>query len=137
MSSNVSLEGFMKHLTFKQKRFAAGIWLVVFLFAIGNESLEWGILGSSARLFSSIVMFIGVLAFLRFGPKMFDEMDGHVSAQREAEEAAERVRDKSNDAEEADRLRRAIGMPADAAREDAAQQSAAADRRENAEPAER
>jgi hypothetical protein len=127
----------MKRLTLKQMRFVAGIWLVVFLFAIGNESLEWGILGSSAKLFRSIVMIIGLLALFRFGPKIFDEMESHTSAKRESEEAAERARDKSNDAEEADRLRRAIGMPADASREGAAQQSAAADPRENAAPTER
>ena len=127
----------MKPLTLNQKRFVASIWLVVFLFAVGNQYLAWGIFGGSAKLFRIVVMWAGLLALFRFGPKMFEEMDAHDATKREVEEAAERARDKSNDAAEADRLRRSIGMPLNASPEPAAQQSAAADRRENAAPAER
>jgi hypothetical protein len=127
----------MKPFTLNQKRLVAGIWLVVFLFAVGNEYLAWGIFGGSAKLFRIVVMWAGLLALFRFGPKMFEEMDTHDAAKREMEAAAERERDKSNDAAETDRLRRSIGMSLNGSREPAAQQSAAADRRENAAPAER
>jgi hypothetical protein len=100
----------MKPLTLNQKRFVAGIWLVVFLFAVGNQYFAWGIFGGSAKLFRIVVMWAGLLAFFRFGPKMFEEMDAHDATKREAEEAAERARDKSNDAAETDRLRRSIGI---------------------------
>jgi hypothetical protein len=126
----------MKHLTLNQKRFIAGIWLVVFLFALGNEYLEWGAFGGSAGLFRSAVMLVGALALVRFGPKMFEEMKSHTASKREAKEATERARDKSNDSAETDGLRSAIGMPLSASREPAAQQSAAADRRKNTAPAE-
>jgi hypothetical protein len=122
----------MKPLTLNQKRSVAGIWLVVFLFAVGNELLAWGIFGDSDKLIRIVVMCIGLLALFRFGPKMFEEIDTHNAARREVEEAAERARDKSNDAAETDRLRRSIGMAPNASRESAAQESAAADRRENA-----
>jgi hypothetical protein len=127
----------MKPLTLNQKRLVAGVWLVVLLFAVGNERLAWGIFGGSAKLFRVAVMWTGLLALFRFGPKMFEEIDTHNAAKRELEEAAERARDKSNDAAETDRLRRSIGMPLNASREPDAQQSAAADRRENAASAER
>jgi len=127
----------MKPLTLNQKRFAAGIWLVVFLFAVGNEYLAWGIFGGSAKLFRMVVMWAGLLALFRFGPKMFEEMATHNATKREVEAAAERARDKSNDAAETDRLRRSIGMPLNASPEPSTQQSAATDRRENAAPTER
>jgi uncharacterized membrane protein len=117
----------MKPLTLNQKRFVAGVWLVVFLFAIGNEYLEWGVFGGSAKLIRSIMMFVGLLALVRFGPRMFEEMHAHISAQREAEKAAERERDKSNDTANTHQLRRSLGMPLDASNEPAAQQSAPED----------
>lgn len=107
----------MKSFTLNQKRLVAGIWLVVFLFAVANEYLAWGIFGGSAKLFRIVVMWVGISALFRFGPKMLDEIDTHNAAKREAEEAAERARDKSNDAAETDRLRRSIGMPLNASRE--------------------
>lgn len=107
----------MKSLTLNQKRFVAGIWLGVFLFALGNEYLEWGIFGTSAKGFRLIVMGIGLVGFLRFGPRMREEIDAHVSATRKAEDIAERTRDKSNDAVESERLRRAIGMPSNSSLE--------------------
>jgi len=127
----------MTSLTLNQKRWVAGIWLVVLLLAVGNEHLAWGIFGDSSKLFRVVVMWAGLLALVRYGPKMFEEIDTHVATKRELDEAAERARDKSNDAAETDRLRRSIGMPLNASREPAAQQSAAADRRENAAPDER
>ena len=127
----------MAPLTLNQKRLLAGIWLVVFLFAVGNEYLAWGIFGGSAKLFRIVVMWAGLLALFRFGPKMFEQMDTHNAMKREMEAAAERARDKSNDAAEIDRLRCSIGMPPNASREPSAHESAAADRRENAAPAER
>lgn len=101
----------MKPLTLTQKRCVAGIWFLVFLFAIGNEYLEWGILGSSAKLFRVGVMFVGLVAYFRFGPKMMEDIASQNAARRKSEEAAERLRDKSNDAAETDRIRRSIGMP--------------------------
>lgn len=135
--SPLAAEDLMKPLTLNQRRLVAGIWLVVFLFAVGNEYLAWGIFDDSAKLFRIIVMWTGLLALFRFGPKMFEEIDTHNAAKRAMEEAAERARDKSNDAAETDRLRHSIGMPLNASREPAAQQSDASDRRENAAPAER
>lgn len=123
----------MKPLTLKQKRLVAGLWFVVFLFAVGNEYLAWGIFGDSAKLFRVVVMWAGVMALVRFGPKMAEEIDTENAAKRALAEAAERARDKSNDAAETDRLRRSIGMPLNASREAAAQQSATADRREDAD----
>jgi hypothetical protein len=107
----------MKSLTLNQKRFIAGIWLGVFLFALGNDYLEWGIFGNSAKGFRLIVMAIGLVGFYRFGPRMSQEIDAHVAATREAEEIAERARDKSNDALESERLRRDIGMPSNSSLE--------------------
>jgi hypothetical protein len=121
----------MKPLTLGQKRFVAGIWTAVLLFAVGNEYLEWGIFGDSARRFRSAVMFVGLLALFKFGPKMFEEIDSEDTARREAEKAAERARDKSNDAAETDRLRHSIGMPPSAPPEPPA------DRREGSAPVER
>jgi hypothetical protein len=42
---------------------------------------------------------------------MLEEIEDHDRATREAEDAAERARDKSNEAAESDQVRRAIGMP--------------------------
>ncbi|WP_153067381.1 hypothetical protein [Steroidobacter cummioxidans] len=124
----------MKPPTLNQKRLVAGLWFVVFLFAVGNEYLAWGFFGDSAKLFRVAVMWAGVLALVRFVPKMAEEIDAENAAKRALEEAAERARDKSNDAAETDRLRRSIGMPLNSSREPAAQRSATADRRENAAP---
>ncbi len=115
----------MKPLTFNQKRCVAGIWLVVFLFALGNEKFEWGIFDNSAKLIRSIVMFVGLLALVRFGPKMIEEMYTHNAARQDEAEIVERDRDKSNDASETRQLRRSLGMPLEeASREPAVQQSA-------------
>ena len=101
----------MKSLTLKQKRVVAGIFLAVFLLAIGNEYLGWGVFGTAAKGVRLAVMFVALVGFLVFGPRMLKEIEEHDKAKREAEDAAERVRDKSNDAAESDRVRRAIGMP--------------------------
>jgi len=52
-----------------------------------------------------------MLALVRFGPRIFEEVEVHAAEKRSAEEAAERARDKSNDATETERLRRFIGVP--------------------------
>jgi hypothetical protein len=127
----------MKPLTHDQKRVVAGLWLVVFLFAVGNETLAWGFFGDSAKPFRIAVMFVGLFAYHRFGPKMMEEMHARNTATKAAEAAAERARDKSNDVAETYRLRRAIGMSTNASNEPDAQQTVAADRREDAPPAER
>ena len=124
----------MKPLTFSQKRFVAGVWLVLLLFSIGNEYLAGGVFGAKAKLFRIVVMFVGLVALFRFGPKMFEEMDAHDAAKREAEDAAEVARDKSSDAAETDRLRRSIGMSSSESSEPPAQQSVQPDRREDAAP---
>ncbi len=114
----------MRSPTLYQKRLVAGVWLVVFLFAVGNDFLAWGILGDSAKLFRTIVMFVGLAAYAWFGPRMMEEMYAHRAAMKEAEEAAERTRDKSSDAAETDRIRWAIGMPMNSSSEPDAQQAA-------------
>lgn len=101
----------MKPLTLNQKRFIAGAFVVVLLFAAGNEFLEWGLVGNAAKGLRLGVMFVGLVGFSVFGPRMLEEIEAHERATREAEDEAERVRDKSNDAAERERLRRAIGMP--------------------------
>jgi len=101
----------MKSLTLKQKRVVAGVFVSAFLLAVGNEYLAWGVFGTAAKGVRLAVMFVGLIGFLVFGPRMLKEIEDHNQAKREAEEAAEHVRDKSNDAAESDRVRRAMGMP--------------------------
>src|SRR5690242_15218223 len=101
----------MRVLTLNQKRLLAGIYLVVLLAAAGNHYLEWGLVGAADRKFMAVVMLVGLVAMARYGPQLMDELHAHQAAIRESEDAAERARDKSNDDAEAERLRRAIGMP--------------------------
>ena len=101
----------MRPPTPRQKRLIAGIYLLVLLLVAGNRYLEWGILGQADRAALAVVTLLGVIAMGRFGPAMMEEMQAHEAAQREVEDTVERARDKSSDAEEAARLRRAIGMP--------------------------
>jgi hypothetical protein len=101
----------MKSLTLNQKRVVAGIYLVVLLVAAGNEFLEWGFFGDSAKAVRAIVVFVGILAVARFMPGLQREMEERHEALRKEEMEAERLRDKSNDEAESERLRRAIGMP--------------------------
>jgi hypothetical protein len=124
----------MKPLTLNQKRLVVGIWLLVFLFAVANEYLAWGVFAGSGKLFRVLVMFVGIVAFFRFGSKMLEETDAHNAAKREVDEAAERARDKSNDAAEADQLRHLIGMSSSVSTQTPAQQSVQPDRREDAAP---
>lgn len=111
----------MKPLTLNKKRFVAAVWLVAFLFIVGNRYFAWGIFGDAARIIYAAVILVGVVGFIRFGPKMLEEIHNQSAVKREAEAAAERARDKSNDAAETDQLRRSIGMPLSDAREPAAQ----------------
>jgi hypothetical protein len=101
----------MKPLTLNQKRLVAGICLVVFLLAVANEYLEWGVFGAAGKGVRLAVMFVGLVGFFVFGPRMLKEIENSDRATREAEDAAERARDKSNDAAESEQVRRAIGMP--------------------------
>jgi hypothetical protein len=101
----------MKSLTFNQKRLVAGIFLVVLLLAIANEYLEWGVFGAAGKGVRLAVMFVGLVGFFVFGPRMLKEIEDHNRTTREVEDAAERARDKSNDAADSERVRRAIGMP--------------------------
>lgn len=122
----------MKPLTLNQKRSIAGMWLVVFVFAVGNEYFKWGFLGGLGAPFRSAVMFVGVMAMMKFGPKMIEEMEAIETAKRKEEETAERARDRSDIAAETDRLRLSIGMSASGSRELPSQQSVRRDRREDA-----
>ena len=101
----------VKPLTFDQKRIVAGIYLAVLLLTAGNHYLEWGLFGDSAKAVQAVVVLVGVLAMARYLPEFQREMEERNEALREAEIDAERIRDKSNDAVEAERLRSAIGMP--------------------------
>ena len=101
----------VRSLSFDQKRFVAGIALVVLLFAAANHFLDWGLFGSYGKAVMLGVMLVMGLAFARFLPALQVEMEERVEAQRAAEAEAERSRDKSGDAAEDARLRRAIGLP--------------------------
>jgi hypothetical protein len=107
----------MRSLTFNEKRVVAGIYLALLLFAAGNHYFEWGVAGDSSKRLLGVVMSFGVIAMLRFMPGLMREMEEHEAARRQVEERAERERDKSNDAAEAERVRRAIGMPPDSSSE--------------------
>src|SRR5687767_9670788 len=101
----------MKSLTLNQKRLVTGIFLVVFLLVIANEYLEWGVFGAAGKGVRAVVMFLGLVGLFVFGPRMLKGIEDRDRATREAEDEAERARDKSNDAAENEGVRCAIGMP--------------------------
>ena len=103
----------MRPWSLRRKRVVAGIWLVAALFAAGNHFLEWGLFGDAGRKVLAIVIGVGMLGHLLFGPRLEQEVRAEAAARREEEEAAERARDKSNDAADSEKLRQAIGMPPD------------------------
>ena len=107
----------MRALTFDEKRVVAGIYLALLLFAAANHYLKWGVVGDSGNRLLGIVMFIGVIGMARLVPSMMQEMHEYVEARRELEAKAESERDKSNDAADAERVRRAIGMPPESSSE--------------------
>ena len=107
----------MRSLTFNEKRVVAGIYLALLLFAGGNHYLKWGVVGDSGKGLLGVVMFIGAIGMARFMPAFMHEMEEYAAAQRELEAKAERERDKSNDAAEVEKVRRAIGMPHDSSSE--------------------
>lgn len=98
-------------LNLRQKRIVVCIWLAVFLFAVGNRFLEWGIFGRADKVVYAVVMLIGVLGMVRFVPKMMEEIEAHQAAQKQVEGADELARDKSGDAAQTERLRPEIGKP--------------------------
>jgi len=101
----------VKPLTFNQKRVVAGIYLAVLLIAAGNEFLEWGLFGDAAKAVRGVVVFVGILAMVRFAPRLQREMEERDDVLRKEGIEAERLRDKTNDEAEVKRVRRAIGMP--------------------------
>jgi len=101
----------MRPLTFNEKRVVAGVYLALLLFAAGNHYFEWGVVGDSSKRLLAIAMLIGVVGMARFMPALMHDMEEYAEARRELEAKAERERDKSNDATEAERVRRQIGMP--------------------------
>jgi uncharacterized membrane protein YuzA (DUF378 family) len=101
----------VKPLTFNQKRVVAGIYLALLLVAAGNEFLEWGLFGDSAKAVRAVVVLVGILAMVRFMPGFQREMEERNEVLRKEEMEAERLRDKTSDEAEAERVRRAIGMP--------------------------
>ena len=107
----------MRVLTLNQKRLLIGIYLVVLLAAAGNHYLEWGLVGPADRKCMAAVMLVGLVSMARFGPQLMSELHAHQAEIRKSEDAAEQARDKSNDEAEAERLRRAIGMPPNTSRE--------------------
>lgn len=104
---------FMRSLTFNEKRCVLGIYLVVFLFAVANRYMEWGILGRMGAPLPSVMMLVGLVAYYYFGPAFLEQMDEAVAARRVAEAKMEDARDKSNDPAESARVRRDIGIPPD------------------------
>jgi hypothetical protein len=90
-----------------------GVWLVAALIAAGNHYLAWGIFGGADRKVLAIVFGVGMLGWMIFHPRLEQEIQAQAAARREEEDAAERARDKSNDAADSERLRQAIGMPPD------------------------
>jgi len=103
----------VRPLTFNEKRIVAGVYLALLLFAAGNHYFKWGAVGDSSNRLLGIVMLIGVIGMARFMPALMNDMQEYVASRRELEAKAERERDKSNDASEAERVRRAIGMSPD------------------------
>ena len=102
----------VKPLTLKQKRGIVGVFLVVFLLAVANRYLEWGLLGARwDRAMPSILAFLALLALARFGAAFYQQMDDEIAARRAAEAAREAARDKSHDAADAAKLRQDIGLP--------------------------
>jgi hypothetical protein len=100
-------------LTLPQKQVIVGIYLVLFMVAIANRFFELGLFGRADKAFYVVVIFTGLVGLFRFLPKMMEEAEAHQAALKRAEEAEELARDKSGDAAETERLRRAIGMPPD------------------------
>jgi uncharacterized membrane protein YcjF (UPF0283 family) len=97
----------------RRKQVIVGCYLVVLLLAVGNRFLEWNLFGTADRWLFAIVVLIGVVGMLRFMPKMLEEIYAHQAALKALEDAKELGRDKSGDVAEAERMRRAIGMPPD------------------------
>ncbi|MCW5622890.1 MAG: hypothetical protein KIS79_17395 [Burkholderiales bacterium] len=101
----------MRPPSFLQKRIIAAIYLVFLLGATGNYYLGWGMFGQADRVVLSVVMLLGLIAVVRYAPRMMEEMRARQAELRDVQDAAERARDKANDVAEADRLRWDIGMP--------------------------
>ena len=87
------------------------MYLAVFVAAIGNHYLEWELTGSFSRQVLAVVQFIGIVLIVRYGSYVMTLMEARNTELRRAEEAAESARDKSKDAAETERLRKAIGLP--------------------------
>jgi|KBSMisStaDraftv2_1062788.scaffolds.fasta_scaffold1995759_2 hypothetical protein len=103
----------MRPWSLRRKRVVLVIWLIAALFAAGNHYLAWGLFGDASRKALAIVIGVGMLVHMLFGPRLEQEAQAEAAARREGAEAAERARDKSNDAADAEKLRQAIGMPLD------------------------
>ena len=87
------------------------MYLAVLLAAMGNHYLEWQLTGSFSRQILAVVQFVGIVLIARYGSYVMTLMEARNAELRRAEEAAESSRDKSNDAAESERLRKAIGLP--------------------------
>jgi len=79
----------VKPLTFNQKRVVVGIYLAMLLIAAGNEFLEWGLFGDSARAVRAVVVFVGILAMVRFMPGLQRQMEERNEVLRKAEMEAD------------------------------------------------
>ena len=98
-------------MPFSRIQTLAGMYLAVLLAAMGNHYLEWQLTGSVSRQILAVVQFVGIVLIARYGSHVMTVMDARNTELRRAEEAAESARDKSNDAAETERLRKAIGLP--------------------------
>lgn len=101
----------MAPLTLNQIRLLAGSYLLVLLLSVGNHYFGWGLVGAADRKLLAAVALVGAVLAGRYGMRLQKRLEDHQTALRQADAAADAVRDKSNDTVEAERLGRAIGMP--------------------------
>jgi hypothetical protein len=101
----------MRLLSYNGKRFVLVVCLVVLVFSAANRYLEWGFLGRFGGALPSFVVLVVIVLTAMWGDEMHEKGRQQMAAQREADAAAERNRDKSHDAEDLVKLRKAIGLP--------------------------
>jgi hypothetical protein len=98
-------------MTLKGFRVVNGVFLATLLFSAGNYYLDWGFFGGAAKALPIGIVLLFIL-FMAIVPSNVErEMEAARESQLEKENEWERTRDKSNDEAEAEKMRRAIGMP--------------------------
>lgn len=68
--------GFMKGLSFKQRRLLIGVWLLVSLVSLGNHFFGWGLFGPAAKKVMVVCYVVLGLLMLKWLPRR-EEWDSY------------------------------------------------------------